>query len=157
MDELYDQILGILTRIELDMTPDPENMRIFFQWGSADIFVGVFDAGGGNRYASVRSCLLSDVRLGSPTKLLDALAAINSANQKTVTSKFVVDYEVDDLDKPASIWTEFYIPANVLSADSFVEAVGDVADDADNWDDELKNLLGSGETAEDRYRDDVEV
>ena len=157
MDELYDQILGILTRAELDMTPDPENRGIFFFWGSADIRVGVYEDRGDNRYATLQAHLLNGVRLGTPQDLLTALSAINEANDAAVNSKFVLNYEPDDLDKPASIWSEFYMPANVLTADSFLEAVGSVATEADHWDDEFKNRLGSGETAEDRYRDDVEV
>lgn len=157
MDELYDQLLGILTRIELEIDPDPEHRRIYFQYGSANVIVGVHEDAADNRYAIIQSRLLSNVRLGSPSQLLATLSAINGANQDAVTSKFTVEYDVDDLDKPADIWVEFYVPANALTADTFLAAAGSVANDADDWDDELKKTLGSGETAEERFRDDVEL
>jgi len=144
MEEVIDQVRGILVRKHIDFRSNDSDDEFYVSTGSALITVR-FRLDDDGPCVCFVSNLLMDIDLTVAGTKERALEAVNEVNAATYAVKFVF-YE-----EGRTIAAEHEILAARLQAVELLDALDRMYRFADNYDDVFKEKVGSGVRAEDRY------
>lgn len=130
-------VRGMLAEASVEVLRQDEGDGFLIPEGSAIVALDFYDWESGQSVVSVHADVLVDLRL-TPDGRLRALESVNARNLYSKFGKFFLDEQRD------AIVLEYDLLADAMDLEELLNAVQAVAHLADQADDDLREVLGTG-------------
>lgn len=144
-ERVIEQVNGILSLNDVNFVTNENKRGFLVPTGSAAVFLDFFDWGE-NTVVSLTSQLLVEVD-GADERKQKILEALNEKNGRVPFARFRFD------EGRGAIVLEYHLLGDNLQGAELMNALGAVASIADEVDDELSALIGSGTRATDTWNE----